>query len=36
LRTKNALSPHDLIGYAEQLGFDVDRFSDDLEAQPDA
>jgi len=27
---------HDLIGYAEQLGLDVDRLSDDLEAQPDA
>jgi hypothetical protein len=36
LAHQNALSPHDLIGYAEQLGLDVDRFSDDLEAQPDA
>jgi len=23
-------------GYAEQLGLDVDRFSDDLEVQPNA
>jgi predicted DsbA family dithiol-disulfide isomerase len=31
-RHQNALSPRDLIGYAEQLGLDVGRFSDELEA----
>ena len=32
LAHQNALSPRDLIGYAEQLGLDVDRVSDELEA----
>jgi Na+/H+ antiporter NhaA len=32
LAHQDALSPRDLIGYAEQLGLDVDRFSDELEA----
>jgi protein-disulfide isomerase len=32
LAHQSALSPRDLIGYAEQLGLDVDRFSDELEA----
>jgi 2-hydroxychromene-2-carboxylate isomerase len=31
LAHQNALSPRDLIGYAEQLGLDVDRFSDELD-----
>jgi Na+/H+ antiporter NhaA len=30
LAHQDALGPGDLIGYAEQLGLDVDRFSDDL------
>ncbi len=32
LARQNALSPDDLIGYAKQLGLDVDRFTDELEA----
>ena len=30
LAHQNALRPDDLIGYAEQLGLDLDRFTDDL------
>jgi Na+/H+ antiporter NhaA len=30
LRHQDALAPKDLIGYAEQLGLDVERFRDDL------
>ena len=30
LTHQNALRPSDLIGYAEQLGLDVERFTDDL------
>jgi hypothetical protein len=32
LAHQDALSPRDLVGYAEQLDLDVDRFSDELEA----
>jgi Na+/H+ antiporter NhaA len=32
LTHQDALSLRDLVGYAEQLGLDVDRFSDELEA----
>jgi protein-disulfide isomerase len=32
LANQDALSGRDLIGYAGQLGLDVDRFSDELEA----
>ena len=31
LARQEALSPGDLVGYAEQLGLDVERFTDDLE-----
>jgi protein-disulfide isomerase len=31
LGNQDHLSPTDLVGYAEQLGLDVERFSDDLE-----
>ena len=30
LEHQDALRPNDLIGYAEQLGLDVERFADDL------
>jgi Na+/H+ antiporter NhaA len=30
LDNQHALAPRDLVGYAEQLGLDVDRFTDDL------
>jgi Na+/H+ antiporter NhaA len=30
---QDALGPDDLIGYAQQLGFDVDRFAEDLRAR---
>jgi Na+/H+ antiporter NhaA len=32
LAHQDALAPRDLVGYAGQLGLDVDRFSDELEA----
>jgi Na+/H+ antiporter NhaA len=32
LAHQDSLSPRDLVGYAEQLGLDIDRFSDELEA----
>ena len=31
LAHQDALSPRDLVRYAEQLSLDIDRFSDDLE-----
>jgi predicted DsbA family dithiol-disulfide isomerase len=30
LDNQHALAPRDLVGYAEQLGLDVDRFTNDL------
>jgi len=36
LAHQDALRPNDLISYAEQLGFDVERFADDLRAHAGA
>src|SRR5262249_57478170 len=33
LTHQHALDPDDLIGYARELGLDIDRFTDDLERQ---
>jgi predicted DsbA family dithiol-disulfide isomerase len=30
---QDALEPDDLVGYAEQLGLDLDRFRDDLQSR---
>src|SRR5581483_7586850 len=32
LEHQGSLSPRGLVGYAERLGLDIDRFSDDLDA----
>lgn len=36
LAHQDALSLRDLVGYAEQLGVDIDSFNDELEGPPDA